>query len=65
MVCMPIKQATPKNCLSVKQAAEHLAVSEQTIAKLIKAKRLRAVKVGRRIVVPADAISDFVKANPA
>lgn len=54
----------PKS-LSVEQTADALGVVPLTIRRLIKSKKLKASKVGRRVIVrPAD-IDKYLDANPA
>lgn len=51
--------------LSVEETADVLGVVPLTIRRLIKAKKLRASKVGRRVIVrPAD-LDKYLDANPA
>lgn len=42
--------------LSVEEASRRLAVSTFTTRRLIKARQLRAVRVGRRVLIPASEI---------
>jgi len=62
---MPKIERAPANCLSISQAAKFLNCSEQLVAKLIKRKQLRAIKVGRRIAIPPESIAKFIADNPA
>lgn len=43
-----------------KTAAQMLSVSLRTIDKLIAAKELTVRKIGRRVVVPRQSLSDFI-----
>jgi excisionase family DNA binding protein len=55
----------PKNCLSVNQAAEHLGVRPLTVRKLIQHGKLKAFRVGRRVLITWAAIAAYQEANPA
>jgi excisionase family DNA binding protein len=58
-------KALPKNCLSIDEVAEYVGCVPLTIKRLIYAKKLRAVKFGRRVVIrPAD-LERYCEANPA
>lgn len=46
---------------SVNQAASILGVSTQTVRRMIKAKKLKSLKIGRRVLVPTWALLDFNK----
>lgn len=45
---------------SRRSAAERLAVSEQTIDRLIRAGELTAYHVGRRVVIPGESVDALV-----
>lgn len=47
---------TPQRLTSVEEASRRLAVSTFTTRRLIKAKQLRAVRVGKRVLVPESEI---------
>ncbi|HPB76278.1 MAG TPA: helix-turn-helix domain-containing protein [Chromatiaceae bacterium] len=49
-----------KAVLSVAEAMEALDLSRQTIYNEINAKRLRSFKLGRRRLIPADGIPEWV-----
>jgi excisionase family DNA binding protein len=49
-----------KAVLSVTEAMEALDLSRQTIYNEINAKRLRSFKLGRRRLIPADGIPEWV-----
>jgi excisionase family DNA binding protein len=61
---MPVS-TIPKNCLSVEAAAEYLGVVPLTVRRLIAAKKLKASRVGRRVVITPASIAQFLEANPA
>ena len=44
----------------VEEAARHLAVSTFTVRRLIKAGQIRAVRVGKRVLVPESEIQRIV-----
>ncbi|WP_431894218.1 helix-turn-helix domain-containing protein [Nonomuraea sp. bgisy101] len=46
--------------LTVDEAAKRLRVSRWTIYTLIRSKQLRTVKIGRRRLVPVDALSECI-----
>jgi excisionase family DNA binding protein len=45
---------------SVKEAAESIGVSARTIVREIQRGRLSAIRIGRRVVVPAQSLADFL-----
>lgn len=45
---------------SVEEASKRLAVSTFTVRRLIKARQLRAVRVGKRVLVPQSEISRVI-----
>lgn len=59
-----MKQATPspipKAVYSVTEAMEALGLSRQTIYNELNAKRLRSFNQGRRRLIPADGIPEWV-----
>jgi excisionase family DNA binding protein len=50
--------------LSINQACSALGISRTSVYSALATGRLRSVTVGRRRLVPADAIEDFVAALP-
>ncbi|MEV5570522.1 helix-turn-helix domain-containing protein [Spirillospora sp. NPDC052269] len=46
--------------LTVDEAAERLRVSRWTLYNLIRSNQLRTVKIGRRRLVPVEALADYV-----
>jgi len=50
---------------SVKEAAELTGLSKRTITRQIQRGTLRSVRVSRRIVIPADALAEFLGCNTA
>jgi excisionase family DNA binding protein len=60
-----MSETIPNKCQSVEQVAEYLGVVPLTVRRLIKARKLRASKVARRVVIrPAD-LDAYLDANPA
>ena len=55
----------PKNCLSVNQAAEHFGVQPLTVRLLIKNGKLKAFRIGRRVLITWAAIAKYQEENPA
>jgi excisionase family DNA binding protein len=50
----------PPRCLRVEDAARMLNVGRSTAYELIRSGRLRSVKIGRRRLVPRDALEDLL-----
>jgi excisionase family DNA binding protein len=50
----------PPRCLGVEDAARLLNVGRSTAYDLIRSGRLRSVKIGRRRLVPLDALDDLL-----
>ncbi|GLW63722.1 hypothetical protein Arub01_19660 [Actinomadura rubrobrunea] len=46
--------------LTVDEAAERLRVSRWTLYNLIRSNQLRTVKIGRRRLVPVDALAEYL-----
>jgi excisionase family DNA binding protein len=55
----------PKITVSRNEAADALSVDVQTIDRMIAAKKLRASKLGRRVIVRLADIEKMLDANPA
>jgi excisionase family DNA binding protein len=49
--------------LTREEAADRLGISLQTFKRHVQP-RLRTVRVGRRVLVPADALQQFVSGDP-
>lgn len=47
--------------LSVEEAAQAVGLSERYMWALVKSGKLRTKRVGRRRIVPADALQEFLK----
>ena len=54
----------PKQAVSREEAADAISVDIQTIDRMIAKKKLRASKVGRRVVVRFADIEKMLDANP-
>ncbi len=54
------RQAGPPELLSVTEAGRRLGIGRSALYQTLARGELRSVKVGRRRLVPADAIADFV-----
>jgi excisionase family DNA binding protein len=52
----------PPRCLRVEDAARLLNVGRSTAYDLIRSGRLRSVKIGRRRLVPRDALEELLTA---
>jgi excisionase family DNA binding protein len=46
--------------LSIKQAVYELGISRTAVYELIAARKIMTVKVGRRRLIPSDAIENFI-----
>lgn len=57
---MPTLTPSPTRMLSRDHVAESLGVSKQTVDRLIRRGDLRAIKIGRRVLVPADALDALI-----
>jgi excisionase family DNA binding protein len=55
----------PKNCLSVEGAAEYLGVAPLTIRRLIARRKLKASRVGRRVIITPVNLAKYLEENPA
>ena len=55
--------ATPRAAYSVKEAAQALGMSRQTIYNLIHADDFPAVKIGGRTLVPVAALDDWLESK--
>lgn len=53
--------SVPKLLLTLDVAADQLSVSRSTVYKLINDGVLRSVKVGKRRMIPADALPEYVQ----
>lgn len=51
--------------LTRQQAAERLAVDVQVLDRVIKAKKLKSVKIGRLVRIPEDALREFIEQGGA
>jgi excisionase family DNA binding protein len=58
-------QAISDHCLSVEAAAEFLDVVPLTVRRLIKRKKLKASRVGRRVKITPDNLAKYLAENPA
>ena len=52
----------PPRCLRVEEAAQLLRVGRSTVYDLIRSGRLRSFKLGRRRLVPVDAVEAMITA---
>jgi excisionase family DNA binding protein len=56
-------QPGPDRLLTVDEAAQAMGLGRSLVYDLIGATRLRSLKVGRRRLVPASAVAEFVQAQ--
>jgi excisionase family DNA binding protein len=57
--------APPKHCLSVEAAAEYLGVSALTVRRLIYSKKLKASRIGRRVIITPANLAKYLEDNTA
>lgn len=50
-------------CYSIRTAAAELTVTERTIHNAIRDGKLKVVRVGRRVLIPAKSLQDFLNAK--
>lgn len=61
MTALPVVSDEP-TLLRIEEAAERLRVGRSTVYDLIRTRRLRSVKIGRRRLIPTDAIAEAIEA---
>jgi len=49
--------------IGVSRAARMIGVSRKTLERHIRFRNIRAVRVGRRVLIPVAALEDFLKTN--
>ena len=52
--------ATAERVMRVREVADHLGVDDDTIYRLIREGRIRAIRLGRVLRVPQSALADFI-----
>jgi excisionase family DNA binding protein len=57
---MPSLVTEPPRCLRVEEAARLLNVGRSTAYELIRSGRLRSVKIGRRRLIPREALESLL-----
>ena len=57
---MTVTTNAPEAVLKVREVANHLDCDEDTVYRLIREGRLRAIRLGRVLRVPASALADFI-----
>lgn len=69
MITIPRKASRPEDvkrvAFSIAETAVMLGCSERSIRTWIKEGQLKSRKIGRRVFVPADALDEFLMAEPA
>lgn len=53
----------PRRLLSVKQVAQELGLSARTVSALITKGDIKAVRIGRRVLLPVAEVERFVQAH--
>jgi len=62
---MIMENQPPKIGYSIREACQATSLSKSTIYNHIAANRLRAVRVGGRTIIPADALHALIEARAA
>lgn len=57
-------EAYQTKAVSVEQAAQMLSVGRQMAYELVRKKRLRSVRAGKRLLIPIAAIDEFLGEMP-
>lgn len=57
---LAVERGDTAECLSLTQAANTLGVCEETISALVRAGEVRTITLGRRRVVPRQALRDWI-----
>ena len=60
---MSITPDTPKLTYSIPGACKALQISRTTLWKLVKSRRLKPVRIGRRVLFSLRAIDEFLNGN--
>jgi excisionase family DNA binding protein len=58
-------RSAPHRLLDIDEAASTLSIGRSSLYAELAAGRLRSVKVGKRRLVPADAIADYIRRSEA
>jgi excisionase family DNA binding protein len=56
----PDSENAPPRLLSIRQAARELGVCRTVVYELIRDEKIKSVKIGRRRLIPRDAIDAFI-----
>ena len=51
-------------CFSVNDAASRLCVHRETVYRMVREGKLRAVHIGRKVCIPAEALEEFLAPVP-
>ena len=51
-------------CFSVNDAASRLSVHRETVYRMVREGKLRAVHIGRKVCIPAEALEEFLAPAP-
>ena len=51
-------------CFSVNDAASRLCVHRETVYRMVREGKLRAVHIGRKVCIPADALEELLTPAP-
>lgn len=54
-------EGAPKRLLSIDEAAQRLGVCRKTVENLIARKELKAVRIGRRVLIREEDLEDFIR----
>jgi excisionase family DNA binding protein len=55
--------SSDREMLTVKDVSLRLDVHEQTVRRLIRTRKLRAIRIGRLVKVPREAVALFLRSN--
>lgn len=57
--------APPRTAYSAAEVADSLRISSRHVYRLINSGELRAIRIGRRVVIPVEALTEYVEAAPS
>ena len=60
-----LPRSFPTKCLGIDETAAFLSVARITVCRQIERKKLKASRVGDRVIITPDALAQFLEANPA
>jgi excisionase family DNA binding protein len=60
---MSTADTTPKLTYSIAEVCKALQISRTTLWKLVKSRRLKPIRIGRRVLFPLRAIDEFLNGD--